>query len=710
MKYAVPRRMRPLAALLLWAGCESRTITVEPILILPEPALDAAAPDGIAVFPDLGCMQTELCDHMDNDCDGATDEDFDLATDAVNCGDCGNVCAAFPNAFPKCEGGVCVLGDCFAANGCVDLDGIPDNGCEYCCLQSNGGAEICDGIDNDCNGITDDGYDLLTDMNNCGYCGNVCERTGADQVDCIGGTCVVQSCIPGNYNCNGLDDDGCEYQCVVTSATELCNGIDDNCDCQVDEGIPSGGPCCPNLAPTGCVGECQEGIYGCFGGNVVCMGGQGPVAELCDGLDNDCDGLTDEDFDFQNSPTTCGGCTACNLPHAYEGCQGGVCTVQGCEPGYVNLDGDIFNPNGCEYACSVTGVEICDGQDNDCDGLTDAADPSMAPLLGNPCHFTGPCAGATATCTGGAWCCQYGPGVETAGPCTVASEETLCDGIDGNCDGSTDESFPVGDPCTGGTDLGACADTGTFVCDTTTTVRCNITSPGASPQSELCNNVDDDCDGLTDETSDGPSTCGPGGTSLCLGVAENLKLVTYTTPDFYIYTYEASRPDATSTDIGTVDWRSCSNPGVRPWAPVTWYDADAACAAAGMRLCTAAEWQDACEGSANRTYPYGNTYGPTTCNGTDYDPTQDAVLPTGSLAGCVSMDGAFDMSGNVKEWTDTQRVAGPPPAYEIRGGAYDNIAEGLTCQFDFVVDDADRLNPNRGFRCCCAVGEAGCPP
>ena len=68
------------------------------------------------------------------------------------------------------------------------------------------------------------------------------------------------------------------------------------------------------------------------------------------------------------------------------------------------------------------------------------------------------------------------------------------------------------------------------------------------------------------------------------------------------------------------------------------------------------------------------------------------------------------MSGNVKEWTSDQLLPGPPPAYEIRGGAYDNIAEGLTCQFDFVVDDADGLNPNRGFRCCCAVGDPNCPP
>jgi hypothetical protein len=292
----------------------------------------------------------------------------------------------------------------------------------------------------------------------------------------------------------------------------------------------------------------------------------------------------------------------------------------------------------------------------------------------------------------------------------VASEEALCDSIDGNCDGDVDESFPVGDPCFGGPDVGACADSGEFVCDPPDSVVCNLTSSGATPSHEACNNVDDDCDGMTDELADGPSTCGPMGTSLCLGTSENLQLVTFTTPDFYIYRYEASRPDATVSSIGSVSARSCSNAGVLPWAPVTWYDADAACAAAGMRLCTDTEWQDACEGSTNRVYPYGNTYNPTACNGADFDAAADAVRPTGSLAGCVSADGAFDLSGNLKEWTSDLRLAGPPPAYEIRGGSFDNIAEGLTCAFDFVVDDADGLNPNRGFRCCCSVGEPGCPP
>jgi len=687
-------------------GCDTHTITIEGLRVLPEPALDGSPPDGIVALPDLGCMQTELCDGLDNDCDDATDEDFDLATDAANCGSCGNACDPFDNAFPKCEGGECVLGPCFDLLGCVDLDGFPDNGCEYCCLESNNGIEDCDGVDNDCDGETDEDFDLLGDEDNCGTCGTRCERTCTDQVECIDGVCVVQGCLPGCYNCNGLNEDGCEYQCVVTSPTELCNDIDDNCDCAVDEGIPSGGPCCPN--PGGCQGECQEGTYECFGGNVVCLGGQGPVAETCDELDNDCDDLTDEDFDFENSPATCGGCDPCNLPHAYEGCQGGVCIVAGCEPGYVNLDGDPFDPDGCEYPCSVTGSEICDGQDNDCNGLTDTSDPGMAPLLGNPCNDDGPCLGATAICTNGNWCCQYGAGVELGGPCTVASEEALCDGVDGDCDGETDESYPVGDACIGGSDLGACADTGFFVCDTTTSVRCDLVNPGADPAHELCNNVDDDCDGETDEDTNGPSTCGPGGTSVCQGVAENLSLITHTNPDFYIYTYEASRPDASDSSAGAVDWRSCSNADVLPWAPVTWYDADAACGAAGMRLCTDAEWQAACEGSLGRTYPYGDSYDGSTCNGADYaDP--DEVVPTGTLTGCVSLNGVLDMSGNVKEWTSDLRVVSPP-AYEIRGGAYDNIAEGLTCQFDFVVDDATGLNPNRGFRCCCAMGEPDCPP
>jgi formylglycine-generating enzyme required for sulfatase activity len=95
----------------------------------------------------------------------------------------------------------------------------------------------------------------------------------------------------------------------------------------------------------------------------------------------------------------------------------------------------------------------------------------------------------------------------------------------------------------------------------------------------------------------------------------------------------------------------------------------------------------------------------------DYDPNcappdDDLELPTGSSYGCptkpaqslcVSSSGAFDMSGNLKEWTSTQIQ---PGAFNIRGGGYDTPAGGLSCQFDFVSADPSFLFANLGFRCC----------
>jgi hypothetical protein len=65
--------------------------------------------------------------------------------------------------------------------------------------------EVCDGIDNNCGGAVDEGFDLQSDPNNCGVCGN----------SCAGGVCQAGSC-------------------VCTPSTEVCNGIDDDCDGVVD--------------------------------------------------------------------------------------------------------------------------------------------------------------------------------------------------------------------------------------------------------------------------------------------------------------------------------------------------------------------------------------------------------------------------------------------------------------------------------------------
>ena len=98
----------------------------------------------------------EVCNQLDDDCDGATDEDFNLDSSLENCGSCGHVCD-FKNGSGECQNGQCVLTGCMG--GFFDANQIPDDGCE--CSPTVPPDEICDGLDNDCDGTVDN------DLPNC---------------------------------------------------------------------------------------------------------------------------------------------------------------------------------------------------------------------------------------------------------------------------------------------------------------------------------------------------------------------------------------------------------------------------------------------------------------------------------------------------------------------------------------------------------------
>ena len=187
----------------------------------------------------------------------------------------------------------------------------------------------CDGIDNNCDGSTDEGY--VGHSTSCGI--GACTATGS--TSCVGGS-VVDSCSPGtptieicdgiDNNCDGSTDEGCVVwyrdadsdtygDASVTSisitqpsgyvsnstdcndgnsavhpgATEVCNGIDDDCNGLTDDGYVGHSTSCG-------VGACaRTGSTSCVAGSVVdsCTSGT-PAAEVCDGIDNNCDGQTDE--------------------------------------------------------------------------------------------------------------------------------------------------------------------------------------------------------------------------------------------------------------------------------------------------------------------------------------------------------------------------------------------------------------------------------
>jgi hypothetical protein len=516
--------------------------------------------------------------------------------------------------------------------------------------------------------------DLQIDPANCGACFHQCSTINGTP-SCVKGVCQI-TCQPGFYDADQNPANGCE--CVKTN-----NGV-----------------------------------------------------EICDGLDNDCNGIVDDGFNFMTDLNNCGACNhQCAFPFANASCNNGVCTQGACLPNFY--DRDPSTP-GCETQCIKTnnGVEICDGLDNDCDGIVD--NNLAAPTI--TCLTKGVCAGTQPTCSGqNGWVCNY--------PATYEINEDTkfgCDGLDNDCNGVTDEAYQIGKSCIYGT--GPCAGTGTLQCNSAKTDHVCVGSM-KQPGVETCNGLDDDCDGVVDNINSMSTT--------------NDSLIYISSTNVTMYAYEASRYDATSTSAGFDSTRrGCSLPGKLPWTNVTMAEAEKACqllngptapySSTGWRLCTASDWQAACEGSAKTIFPYGANYVKADCNGNDYERAiatvppdagvpAPAPIPTGQAGSCVSVISTtpslklFDMSGNVKEWTLTDLTSKnplsnpscstPPCLFELRGGAYDinsftvgttTSAPGLQCDASIPAPYSTTKNtdggtttqgidvrlPSVGFRCC----------
>ncbi|MFT5431623.1 MAG: hypothetical protein ACI9OJ_002320 [Myxococcota bacterium] len=494
----------------------------------------------------------DICDALDNDCDGQTDEDFadlGMACDSDDddlCPNGGLECSAdgagvtCADDLPQteqcdgldnnCDGTVDETFDDFDNDGladCIDDDDDDDGDldatdCATTDASIYGGAgEVCDGVDQDCDGTADNGF---ADLDQDGVADCVDDDDDGD-----GFPDAVDNCPTlANSSQNDLDNDDIGDLCDPDTDGDGVANTDDNCQLQPNadqanaDGDAQGDVCDPDddndQSPDG--QDCQPFVDTVFPG----------APETCDGLDNNCNSSVDEGFqdsdadqladcldpDDDNDDSLdsddCAPKNAAIYPGADEVCNGEDDNCDGAvDEGFADSDDD--------------GIADCVDNDADGDGVPDALDncplqpnPGQAntdgDLLGNACDTDDDGDGSVDPLD----CAPLNP--------LVFPEATeICDGIDNNCNDAVDE----GEPDTDDDGKADCID----LDDDDDTVpdsfdNCPLVANPAQTNSDadLLGNAcdtDDDNDEAPDVDDCAPQNAAvhPGATEICDGVDNN---------------------------------------------------------------------------------------------------------------------------------------------------------------------------------------------